>query len=136
MQEVKNTKQNEHEKSNLLNKRNVLFMVLFLVIAVMTVFAVVSQSKEFSMTDFVEYIEGSSVEWLVMALVSMLGFIFFEAIALMILCKAFGHKQSLGRSYVYSSADIYFSAITPSRQSVQYWCRAGRKLSFRRCGRG
>lgn len=119
MQEVKNTKQNEHEKSNLLNKRNVLFMVLFLVIAVMTVFAVVSQSKEFSMTDFVEYIEGSSVEWLAMALVSMLGFIFFEAIALMILCKAFGHKQSLGRSYVYSSADIYFSAITPSATGGQ-----------------
>jgi len=122
MQKVNNNKHNEHnehEKSNLLNKRNVLFMVLFIVIAVMTVFAVMSQSQEFSMTDFMSYIQDSSVEWLLMALLSMLGFIFFEAFALMILCKAFGHKQSLGRTYIYSASDIYFSAITPSATGGQ-----------------
>ncbi len=119
MQQENNIKQKEHGKSSLFNKKNVLFMVLFIVIAVMTVFAVMSQSQEFSISSFLDYVEGSSFGWLFAALLSMLGFIFFEAIALAILCKAFGNKQSLGRTYIYSASDIYFSAITPSATGGQ-----------------
>lgn len=95
------------------------WMALFAVIAVGSVWAVVSQSREFSVGEFCGYIRQASVPWLVVALFSMLGFIFFEGAALLILCRAFGYRQSLWRGCVYSASDIYFSAITPSATGGQ-----------------
>ena len=49
----------------------------------------------------------------------MCGFFVFEALALKVLCKTFGYKISFRKSLVYSSSDIYFSAITPSATGGQ-----------------
>lgn len=94
-------------------------MALFAVIAVVSVWAVVTQSREFSLSDFSAYVRHASIPWLVVALVSMLGFILFEAFALLVLCRALGYRQSLWRGYIYSASDIYFSAITPSATGGQ-----------------
>jgi hypothetical protein len=54
-----------------------------------------------------------------MAVVCMCGFFVFEGLALKTLCKTFGYKRSAGKCMVYSSSDIYFSAITPSATGGQ-----------------
>ena len=49
----------------------------------------------------------------------MVGFIIFEGLAVLQLCKAFGYKEKVKRGIVYSAVDIYFSAITPSATGGQ-----------------
>lgn len=121
MNKEKNTLPPNQDTVNapLTNKKQWLFMVLFVGIAVISVVTVVSQSKEFSLTDFTAYIKDASIPGLIVALLSMLGFIVFEGIALLILCRAFGHKRSFWQGYIYSTSDIYFSAITPSATGGQ-----------------
>lgn len=110
---------NEQNSSPLTDKKQWLFMVLFAAIAAISVWAVMSQSREFSLSDFTAYIRHASVPWLVVALLSMLGFILFEALALLVLCRAMGYRRSLWHNYIYSASDIYFSAITPSATGGQ-----------------
>ena len=52
-------------------------------------------------------------QWIVAAFGCMLGFIVFEALAVRELSKAFGYKRKFRKALVYSTSDIYFSAITP-----------------------
>lgn len=100
-------------------KKQLLFTLLFVAIAVLSVLAVVMQSREFSLGQFVDYLQSASLPWLGVSLLSMLGFIVFEGAALLVLCRAFGYPRSLSRGYIYSASDIYFSAITPSATGGQ-----------------
>ena len=94
-------------------------MLLFSAIAVFSIWAVVSQSREFSMGDFLVYIREASIPWLLVAFLSMFGFVLFEALALGVLSNARGEKRTLWQNLTYSASDIYFSAITPSATGGQ-----------------
>lgn len=100
-------------------KRQWLMILLFFVIAAVSIWAVSAQSREFSLGDFMEYIREASLPWLLAAVLSMLGFIFFEALALLTLSKAMGKQRTLWQGCTYAAADIYFSAITPSATGGQ-----------------
>ncbi|MBE6574253.1 MAG: flippase-like domain-containing protein [Ruminococcaceae bacterium] len=112
----KNTRINKKsfDKSN-----NWLWSIVFIVIAALSVVAIISQSKSFSLSSYIEYILDASKPGLIAAVLSMLCFILFEGLALLILCRAFGYKPGLWKGYIYSAADIYFSAITPSATGGQ-----------------
>ena len=99
-----------------------LWSVLFVMIAAATIWAVLSQSRSFSLRSFVSYASGASKPWLTMALLSMLGFIVFEGEALVVICRAFGYSIPHRRAFVYSASDIYVSAITPSASGGQPAC--------------
>lgn len=111
--------ESEQTASPLTDRKQWLFVFLFIVIAAISVLAVVMQSRDFSISDFVQYIKAASLPWLIAAVLSMLGFIFFEAVAILVLCRALGYKKSLRQGYIYSASDIYFSAITPSATGGQ-----------------
>lgn len=100
-------------------KRGKLWGLLFLVLAFFTVWAVISQSESFSFAQFQNTLRGSSAGWMIAAVISMLGFILFEGMALLCILKAFGYHMSFGKGFLYSAADIYFSAITPSATGGQ-----------------
>ena len=112
-------KNSQPGESKLMNKKQVLFMLLFVLIAAMSVWAVMSQSQNFSLADFGQYIQNASVPWLIAAVASMLGFILLEGLALQILCRAFGYRCNFRQGFIYSASDIYFSAITPSASGGQ-----------------
>lgn len=113
-------KSKETQKSGSFGVKNrLLWTFVFIAIAALSVWAVVSQTKDFSITEFVKFIKSSNPYWLGAAVVSMLGFIFFEAFALIYICRAFGHKTGIKGGFVYSAADIYVSAITPSATGGQ-----------------
>ena len=99
-----------------------MWSVLFVLIAAATIWAVLSQSRSFSLRSFAAYASEMSKPWLAMALLSMLGFIVFEEESLIIICRAFGYTVSRGRAFVYSASDIYVSAITPSASGGQPAC--------------
>ncbi len=102
--------------------KQLLWSLLFLVIAAATVWAVVGQSRNFSPEAFRAYVRSASKPWLAAAVCSMLGFIVFEGEALVHLCRAFGYAVPRRRGIVYSAADLYFSAITPSATGGQPAC--------------
>lgn len=100
-------------------KKKVLWTFVFIALVAVTIVTVVRQSQTFSLRGFMDYVLHASVPWIVLAFVGMLGFIGFEALAVLILSKAFGYPRSLRRGFVYSATDIYFSAITPSATGGQ-----------------
>ncbi len=89
------------------------------ILAALTVCAVVSQSRHFTAEGFFIYLKNANPVWLGCAALCMLCFIFSEAFAMNSLLKYFGHRSRLRSGYVYSTADIFFSAITPSATGGQ-----------------
>ena len=99
-------------------KSKLLWMILFLAIAVLTVWAVTSQDG-FTFTGFIMFLRTLHPGWVICAILAMLGFIVFEALAITSVVRSFGYRAPLHKSFIYSSSDIYFSAITPSATGGQ-----------------
>lgn len=100
-------------------KKGKIWSVVFLVIAFLTVWAVVSGSEKFSPMQLREMLRGASAGWMAAAAAGMLGFILFEGLAVLCILRAFGYRRSVGKGFLYSAADVYFSAITPSATGGQ-----------------
>lgn len=102
-----------------MDKKKAIWAVLFVFIAGASIWAVMSQAKDFSVDMFYQYIQQADSVWLYGGVVSMFGYIVFEGLAIYCIAKGLGHKRGLRSNMVYSSADIYFSAITPSATGGQ-----------------
>lgn len=102
-----------------MDKKKAVWAVLFVFIAGASIWAVMSQAKDFSADMFYQYIKQSDSGWLYGGIVSMFGYIVFEGLAIYCIIEGLGYKRKLGSNIVYSSADIYFSAITPSATGGQ-----------------
>lgn len=111
----------QQDKKNSVLSR-VLWSILFLVIAAATIWAVTTQNRSFSFPEFLGYIRQAEALPLFLAALCAFGFVAFEALTLRCACQPFGHKVPFGRGLTYSSADIYFSAITPSATGGQPAC--------------
>ncbi|MCI8608942.1 MAG: flippase-like domain-containing protein [Firmicutes bacterium] len=105
-----------------MKKNKLLWTILFIVIAVFSVLAVIAQNRNFSLSAFFHTIKSASLLWLCAAIFSMVANIMFEALALIYICNAFGYRSRTLNGFFYSSADIYFSAITPSATGGQPAC--------------
>ena len=116
------------ERKNLMEKDNkkkgnkLLWSILFIVIAVLSVWAVTQQNKSFSMKKFAQLIDGAKPSFIIGAFISMLMYIGFEALALKSITQIFGYKTDFLSNYFYASGDLYFSAITPSATGGQPAC--------------
>ncbi len=93
--------------------------LLFIVLVVLTVWTITTQAKSFSFKSFFGFIKNLNPVYVVLAFSAMILFVLFEGMALRCLLRAFGCNKSVWSGFVYSSADIYFSAITPSASGGQ-----------------
>lgn len=100
-------------------RKTVLWIVISLAIAVLSIWAVTSQNKHFSFRFFLRRLADSNKGWLACAFLAMLGFIMFEALAFRTILRGLGYRRSLFANYTYAATDIYFSAITPSATGGQ-----------------
>lgn len=100
-------------------KKNLLWTLATIIIAVISIWAVISQAHHFSLENFGDFIAGSNPAWMCLAVFWMFFYIFLEGHALFIILKAFGYRRKVTNCTVYSAADIYFSAITPSATGGQ-----------------
>lgn len=116
---VKVMEADDKKKDSFSLKNRIIWTLVFIVIAALSIWAVVAQSANFSFKSFFQFAKSSNPWWLASAIISMLGFIFFEAIALVYVCRAMGYKTGFKGGFVYSAADIYVSAITPSATGGQ-----------------
>lgn len=117
----KNDKQisGAHNENAHKSKKKLLWTFVFIAIAGLTVWAITAQNKNFSFKEFSAFIMKANPFWVAMAFLGMLGFIVFEGMALLCICKAFGYRRGVSKGYIYSASDIYFSAITPSASGGQ-----------------
>lgn len=100
-------------------KRWKLWSLLFVLLAVLTLWAVSAQSRSLSPEGLLEALKEASPVYLLGAGAGTLGFIVFEGAALLEILKALGYRRSGGAGFLYSAADVYFSAITPSASGGQ-----------------
>lgn len=99
------------------------WMLLFIVLMLLSIWAVISRSGSYSLELLKETIRNAKVGWLVAACLGMLCNILFEGFALDVLVKAITKEEHTPKirshGLLYSAADIYFSAITPSASGGQ-----------------
>lgn len=98
-------------------------MLLFLLMMILSIWAVMSRSGSFSFALLKETLETANPWWLAAAVFGMVLNICSEGCALDFLVRALTYEEGKPRikpnGLLYSSADIYFSAITPSASGGQ-----------------
>lgn len=101
------------------SKKNKLWSFVAIVLAVTSIFVVARQTKNYSFDDFTNYLKSANPFWIGMAFLCTLLYIFFEGYAILHIIEVFGYRRKIRKGIVYSAADIYFSAITPSATGGQ-----------------
>ena len=101
------------------DKKKMVWAIISLVIAALTIWTITSQSKNFSLEQVRAYLEGGNPFWIACALLSMFGFIWFEGLAIVRAAKVLGYDRNIRQGTLYGAADVYFSSITPSATGGQ-----------------
>lgn len=96
--------------------RNIIILVALILF---TILVMNNCNHEIDLAEIGDFISESHKGYLALAVACMILFIFLEGYSLYIINKHLGHKRSLAGSMVYSTADIYYSAITPSASGGQ-----------------
>lgn len=101
-----------------MDKKKILWNLLSIIIAVLTIKTVVIQDQGFSFHEFYMFWYESDHVFLILAAFCMCGFFFFEGLAITRAANILGYsKKRFGT--VYGAADVYVSAITPSASGGQ-----------------
>ena len=99
-------------------KKKVMWAVITSLLSVLTIYALFYNSG-LSLSELFQDIKEASPLWLIAAALCMLGFIFFEGRSLVLILRTLGYPAKKRRGFLYASADIYFSSITPSATGGQ-----------------
>ena len=75
------------------NKKQIIWSLIFIALIVLTVWVIVKQNESFSIEGFINYVSAAKWQWIALAFLCMVGFIVFEGLAVLQLCKAFGYKR-------------------------------------------
>lgn len=90
-----------------------------MLIAVLTVWAVIQQNGGISIKELLDDFHGNRIGWLITALVGIGMYVWLEGQALLTLNRSLGHPGKFSEGLLYSASDIYCSAITPSATGGQ-----------------
>ncbi len=102
-----------------MGKKRIFWTIIAVLLAVISVRAVLAQSKTLSLVKLFASLREADPVWIVLAVICMIGFIYFEGAALLCITGAIGYKRSQFSGLIYSASDIYVSAITPSATGGQ-----------------
>ena len=100
-------------------KKKALWAIFTLCLSLLTIYGLFHNSG-LSISELITNIKESSPLWLIPAALCMLGFIFFEGRSLVLILRTLGYPAKKRRGFLYASADIYFSSITPSATGGQH----------------
>ena len=99
-------------------KKKLLWAVITFCLSVLTIYALFYNSG-LSLSELWQNIQEASPLWLLPASLCMLGFIFFEGRSLVLILRNLDYPAKKRHGFLYASADIYFSSITPSATGGQ-----------------
>ena len=107
-------------EKKLSEKTKKIFWAIFsLVLASLTIWAVLKQSKGVSLSDLMQMVAESNKLYIAAAVICAALFVWFEGRAIRSILKGAGYKCKRRQCLIYSTSDIYFSAITPSATGGQ-----------------
>lgn len=104
------------------HKKQIIWAFISLLLALMSIWAVLGQSKEMSFQDLGAALLACKPGWLLLAILCMFGYIAFEGLTIWYLLKHCGYTRRVDQGILYASADIYCAAITPSATGGQPVC--------------
>ena len=99
-------------------KRKLWWAIITFCLSVLTIYALFYNSG-LSLSELWQDIKEASPIWLIPAALCMFGYIFFEGRSLVLILRTLGYPAKKRRGFLYASADIYFSSITPSATGGQ-----------------
>lgn len=108
--------------SNRLNKntlKNLSWALISAVLAVLTIKVVLDQNKDMTVGELMEIVKTSDLRFVALAAVAAAMFVWFEGVAILSILKRSGYRRKPLQGLLYSTSDIYFSAITPSATGGQ-----------------
>ncbi len=89
---------------------NIGFLLVLIAVTVIVIFT----ANDISFGDIFVFLKDCQPWWIVGALALMVASMIFEAVSLHFIMHGLGEKPNFYRSTCYTSADLYYSAITPS----------------------
>lgn len=102
--------------------KNIIWTIVSLILAVLTIHVVLKNGNNISLRELITAISSSNKFYLILGVVSAAMYVWFEGVAICSILKSTEYRQSNVRGLLYSTADIYFSAITPSATGGQPAC--------------
>lgn len=102
-----------------MNKNKIIWFIVFLGLVALTMYTITNSSSTFSFEGFVRYLSVANPYWIVAAVGCMLLYILIEGFSIKYLTDFLGSRITVRRGFLYSAADIFFSAITPSATGGQ-----------------
>ena len=99
--------------------KKLFWMCFTLVLSVLTIWALLKQSESMSVEQLIQLIWGADKKWMIAAILAAFSYVIFEAIAICSILNSISHEKTFKRGLLYSTADVYFSAITPSATGGQ-----------------
>ncbi len=99
--------------------KNIIWTLISLLLAILTVRVILKQNRDMSFSDLMDMVRSSDKIFVILSIISAVFYVCFEGIALRGILKKAGYVRSPLRCLIYSTADVYFSAITPSASGGQ-----------------
>ena len=99
--------------------KNIIWTCISIALAVMTVRIILKQNRDMSLADLTDMIGSSNKIYVILSIISAVFYVWFESIAIRCILKQAGYLRSRRKCLIYSTADVYFSAITPSASGGQ-----------------
>lgn len=96
-----------------------MWSLVSLLLAILTIRMVMRQSKAVSVSQIAETVRLCHKGWLLLAIVAAGLYVWLEGTAIRAALHAAGYRRGLFQGLLYSTADIYFSAVTPSAMGGQ-----------------
>lgn len=99
--------------------KNILNILFLIALIAVTLIVLVKSNSELNFESIWEFVKSSDPWLLSAAVLCMILGIIFEGMSLYLISRRLGHRGRVISSIAYSSADIYYSAITPSASGGQ-----------------
>lgn len=100
-------------------RKNILNISIVVILIGIMVLTLSNSTDELNFSNIKDYLIECNYGYLFLAFLCWIGFILFEALSLKIILKSFGSKVKYRSAIAYSTADTYYSGITPSASGGQ-----------------
>ena len=115
-------------------RRQVIGIITIIVLLIITILIIKSRGEDIDFKMIMSTMRHANPGFFALAVISMLLYVHIEGRAIAVIARPLGYKLKRRHTFVYASADIYFSAITPSATggqpaSAYYMIRDGMKGS-------
>ncbi|MBR5636663.1 MAG: flippase-like domain-containing protein [Pseudobutyrivibrio sp.] len=99
--------------------KKIFWMCFTFLLSVLTIWTLLKQNESMSLQRLLELISNADKKWLTAAIISTACYVLFEALAICTILKGLDHVGHFKKGLIYSTSDVYFSAITPSSTGGQ-----------------